>query len=68
MLILTRRVGEKVYLGDSNEICVTVTKVREGVVSLGFDAPRDVVIRREELLYRETHEEEDEQIESEEQE
>lgn len=48
MLVLTRKVGEKIWIG--NDICVTVVQVERGKVRLGIEAPRDVNIRREELL------------------
>lgn len=48
MLVLTRKVGQKVYLG--NDITITVTAMSAGQVRLGIDAPRDVFIRRAELV------------------
>jgi carbon storage regulator len=47
MLVLTRRVDERIMIGDS--ITVTVLEVRGDSVRLGIDAPRDVEIVREEL-------------------
>ena len=47
MLILTRRVGERLTIG--NDIEVAVTRVRGQQVQLGILAPDDVPIRREEL-------------------
>lgn len=48
MLVLTRREGESVVI--SGGIRVTVVKMRKGRVVLGFDAPDDVRIHREEYL------------------
>ena len=48
MLILTRKVGETIHIGD--EVTVRVLGVRGGQVSLGFTAPGDVRIFREEVL------------------
>lgn len=48
MLVLSRRVGDSVVIGD--DVTVTVLEVRGDVVRLGVDAPRDVAVRRQELL------------------
>lgn len=48
MLVLTRKLGEKIQIGDN--ICLTVLEVDRGKVRLGIDAPRDVPVFREELL------------------
>ncbi len=50
MLILTRRVGESVVIGD--DVVVTVVEVRGDSVRIGIDAPRSVDVHREEI-YRE---------------
>ena len=47
MLILTRRVGEAMKLGD--DITVTVLGVRGNQVRIGIDAPKSVAIQREEI-------------------
>ena len=47
MLILTRKAGETIKLGD--DIVITVTQVRGAQVHIGIDAPRDINIRRGEL-------------------
>ena len=47
MLILTRRVGEAMKLGE--EITVTVLGVRGNQVRIGIDAPKLVAIQREEI-------------------
>lgn len=48
MLVLSRRVGESIVIGD--DIVVTVLEVRGDVVRVGVDAPRSVQVRRQELL------------------
>ncbi|HEY0973571.1 MAG TPA: carbon storage regulator CsrA [Solimonas sp.] len=50
MLILTRRVGETVTIGDS--VTVTVLGVKGNQVRLGVKAPREVAVHREEILDR----------------
>ena len=50
MLILSRKSGERILLG--NDIEVVVLEVRGDRVKLGFNAPRYVAIRRGELLGR----------------
>ena len=47
MLVLTRKVGEKIWIGE--DICLTVVQVDRGKVRLGIEAPKDVNIRRAEL-------------------
>jgi carbon storage regulator len=52
MLILTRMEGQKILIGD--DITIVVTGLSGGLqVKLGIDAPRDVLVMREELLERE---------------
>lgn len=50
MLILTRRVGETLVIGD--DISVTVLGVKGNQVRLGVDAPKDVSVHREEIYQR----------------
>lgn len=50
MLILTRRVGETVMIGDS--VTVTVLGVKGNQVRLGVNAPKDVAVHREEIYER----------------
>lgn len=47
MLVVSRKVGERVWIGD--KIAVTVVRVSQGVVRIGIEAPADMPIVREEL-------------------
>lgn len=49
MLVLTRKIGQKFRI--SNNIVITVLNVKGEQVSIGIEAPRDLPIVREELLY-----------------
>ena len=48
MLVLSRKLGEKIYIGDN--ICITVVDIDRGKIRLGIEAPREVPIFRKELL------------------
>jgi carbon storage regulator len=50
MLILTRRLGESVKIGD--EVTVTVLGIKNGQVRLGVSAPRAIAVHRQEIYER----------------
>lgn len=50
MLILTRRVGESLMIGD--DVNVTVLGIRGNQVRIGVNAPKDVAVHREEIYDR----------------
>lgn len=48
MLVLSRKVGERILLGD--KIRITVVRVSGGGVRLGIEAPSDIAVVREEVM------------------
>jgi carbon storage regulator len=50
MLILTRRIGETLMIGD--DVKITVLGIRGNQARLGIDAPKDVSVHREEIYQR----------------
>jgi carbon storage regulator len=53
MLILTRRLGEKIRIGD--DIVITITAVHGNQVRIGIKAPDDIEVLREELYLKKKH-------------
>jgi carbon storage regulator len=51
MLVLSRKVGERIQLGDN--ITVTLVKIHGNTVRLGIEAPSHMAVVREELVVRE---------------
>ena len=60
MLILTRRVGETLMIGD--EVTVTVLGVKGNQVRIGVSAPKHVAVHREEIYERIRREQEDDAV------
>ena len=52
MLILTRRVGETLVIGDNEEIRITITGVHGHQVKVAIKAPRHIPVHREEIAKR----------------
>ena len=50
MLILTRRVGETLMIGD--DVTITVLGIKGNQVRIGVNAPKDVAVHREEIYVR----------------
>lgn len=50
MLILTRRVGETIVIGD--DVIITVLGIKGNQVRIGINAPKDVSVHREEIYQR----------------
>jgi carbon storage regulator len=50
MLILTRRVGETLMVG--NDVTVTIVGVKGNQIRIGINAPKDVIVHREEIYER----------------
>lgn len=50
MLILTRRIGESIVVG--NDVSVTVLNIKGNQVRIGVNAPKEVTVHREEIYHK----------------
>lgn len=50
MLVLARKEGEKIYVGEHGEIVITVVHIKGGCVRLGIEAPRHIPIERDDMV------------------
>ncbi|HBN75575.1 MULTISPECIES: carbon storage regulator [Rubinisphaera] len=62
MLVLSRKSGEKIRIGD--DVAITVVRIGPNTVRLGIEAPRDMSILREELCEADAQKRDDEQKDS----
>lgn len=50
MLILTRRIGESIIIGDGeNKVVITVVSIKGAQAKVGIQAPKDIAVHREEI-------------------
>ena len=56
MLILSRRVGQSIFIGDDIEVRIQQVDGRSGAVRVGIKAPREVEVDREEIRMRRNRE------------
>ena len=52
MLVLSRRVGSAIIIGEEGDIVITVLGINDRQVRLGIDAPKDIPVHREEIFER----------------
>jgi carbon storage regulator len=50
VLVLTRRIGEKIVIGDN--VTVTILGAKGNHIRIGIEAPRDIQVNREEIFQR----------------
>ena len=50
MLVLSRRIGERIYIGD--QVVVTIVAIRGANARIGVEAPRQIPVHREEIRER----------------
>ena len=52
MLVLTRRIGETLIIGEEGSITVTVLGIKGNQIKIGVNAPKDIPVHREEIFQR----------------
>ena len=52
MLVLTRRIGESLTIGNPSSITLTVLGIRGNNIRIGIEAPKEIAIHREEVFDR----------------
>jgi carbon storage regulator len=52
MLVLGRKPGERIFIGENNEVVITVIRSMGNTTYIGIDAEKDVPVHREEILMR----------------
>jgi len=52
MLVLGRMIGQRIFVGENNEVVITVIGKNGATIYIGVDAEKDVPIHREEILMR----------------
>lgn len=52
MLVLSRKIGERIFIGVAGEIVLTVVEVSRDKVRFGVEAPKDIPVHREEIWMR----------------
>ena len=49
MLILSRKIGQNIQIGDNIKILITDMDINKGIVKIGIDAPRNITVHRDEV-------------------
>lgn len=52
MLVLTRRIGESLVIGDDGDVTITILGVKGMQVKVGIEAPKNLPVHREEIFKR----------------
>jgi len=52
MLVLTRKIGESIKIGNNAEVDVAILGIRDNQVKVGIDAPKNISVHREEIYQR----------------